>query len=549
MRLKTRLYGISPQMCDDKWHSMIEWRKFQLRSTFISVKAPDIVVHGFRPESDNFDSEHKPFFNDYLTEQDSLSLDIVYWLFEAQTNSTAIENFLRGATVKFSLDSCKTPRDFYMLGYCGHNCLQAGGSLPSEADLYHLTLGYKAGCSNGTSIVALSKGRTGDSILQSLWTVFSFKCAEIVDMDANDLDALSNIMPTTQCPEALKVYRSFGVDIQDVLKLVSISTNLEYLDLSLFPFTSSSVTCLATILSQNQPRLSGLYLQGCEINTHSAVELSRSLSDASSLTLLDLSDNEIGNEGVLSLAKKISEGSMQLLDLRLSACGIDEDGAVCLVEALHSTERPTISKLDLSHNPLTNKSAAVFTHIAKLLEHTSTSLTDLKLVHNTYPSLSNSLMLVDEQVLHTNYIRGCAQLAQALCNSTTLKELDLSWNKVNMDTLATILQHNSSLTYLKLLDCDIQIRNLEQLLEYVCSNKKSKLKVLNLRRNPITTDVSQGFVQSLRPRALLVLLYDTISNDLECLLSTTEEHTLVWRNQTFEGKSSSKVSVAQFKPE
>ena len=179
-------------------------------------------------------------------------------------------------------------------------------------------------------------------------------------------------------------------------------------------------TCLELQQAQN--------LQQQGIDDAAAAVLASVLKINTTLTILDLSANNIGPSGAESLATTLKTNTA-LTILELSANIIGPAGAESLATALKTNKTLTI--LDLSYN---NIGPAGAESLAAALK-TNTTL------RNLYLSLNNIGPA------------GAESLATALKTNTTLTNLDLGFNNlgsVEAESLATALKTNTTLTNLGL---------------------------------------------------------------------------------------------------
>ncbi|KAM4583540.1 NLR family CARD domain-containing protein 3-like [Odontesthes bonariensis] len=95
---------------------------------------------------------------------------------------------------------------------------------------------------------------------------------------------------------------------------------------------------------------SNLILSGCNLSQGSCAALSSALSSqSSSLTQLDLSNNDLQDSGVKQLSDGLKSPNCELEALSLSGCLITEEGCASLAEAV--TSNPShLRELDLSYN-------------------------------------------------------------------------------------------------------------------------------------------------------------------------------------------------------
>ncbi|XP_046906750.1 NACHT, LRR and PYD domains-containing protein 12-like isoform X2 [Hypomesus transpacificus] len=199
---------------------------------------------------------------------------------------------------------------------------------------------------------------------------------------------------TTQCCEAL------GQTLR------SPFNNLKELDLSYNKIQDEGLTLLSAGLGSPNCKLETLCLKGCCITKECCESLVRTLS-AHTFTLrkLDLSDNDLEDEGVMLLSAGLGGPDRTLEVLGLNRCKITKDCCEVLVSAICSSR---LKELDLSDNDLQNAGVNIISD-------------GLGRRHCKLETLRLSFCKVTGE--------GCASLATALRSGFShLRDLDLSYN-------------------------------------------------------------------------------------------------------------------------
>ncbi|XP_058605665.1 NACHT, LRR and PYD domains-containing protein 3-like [Onychostoma macrolepis] len=169
-----------------------------------------------------------------------------------------------------------------------------------------------------------------------------------------------------------------------------------------------SVNLLSAVLQNPDCKLNKLWLSYCGLTDEGCAALASALkSNPSHLRQLDLSWNKIGNS-VNLLSAVMEDPQCKLEILRLSNCGVTDEGCAALASALRSNPSH-LRQLHLSENKIGNSVKL----LSAVLEDHHCNLEKLWLWH---------CGVTDE---------GCAALASALrSNPSHLRHLDLSGNKI-----------------------------------------------------------------------------------------------------------------------
>uniref|UniRef100_A0A3Q0RB86 Uncharacterized protein n=1 Tax=Amphilophus citrinellus TaxID=61819 RepID=A0A3Q0RB86_AMPCI len=237
---------------------------------------------------------------------------------------------------------------------------------------------------------------------------------------------------------------------------------LRKLDLGYNSFSDSGVRELAEGLNSEDCRLKILRLQGCGLTSEACKYLIQSLIQNQILEELDLSCNEIGDEGLKFLSMGLGTSHCQLETLKLSQCNITQSGCYHLASALRRNPA-YLSVLDLSINVIGDEGAnEIFrnfdisqlyhcsltvlscVHIGEALKSETSNLVELNLSNNSLKDAGFELicegMYAWSSLEKLNVSRcgitgtGCKYLASVLCSNSweavELQELDVSMNRL-----------------------------------------------------------------------------------------------------------------------
>ncbi|KAM6321229.1 NACHT, LRR and PYD domains-containing protein 12-like [Aegotheles albertisi] len=229
--------------------------------------------------------------------------------------------------------------------------------------------------------------------------------------------------------------------LRELIATLGTIPSLEQLDLSRNSFKDGSVRELCEALSGPSCNVQKLWLSRCQLKKESCRALAKVLCSSHSLKELDLGHNELGDNGVRRLSEGLRDPACQLQTLRLSWCRLKKASCRALAEVLCSSH--SLRELDLGHNELgddgvwwLNEGLRDPTCQLQTLSH---RLKELDLGHNELGD--NGVQRLSEglrdptcqlQTLRLSWCRlkkeSCEALAEVLCSSHSLRELDLGDN-------------------------------------------------------------------------------------------------------------------------
>ncbi|XP_036812561.1 NLR family CARD domain-containing protein 3 isoform X6 [Oncorhynchus mykiss] len=246
--------------------------------------------------------------------------------------------------------------------------------------------------------------------------------------------------------------------------LSSNPSNLRELDMSNNDLNDSGVKLLSAGLGNPHCKLETLKLSGCGVTEEGCAALVSALrSNPNHLRELDLSDNHLGDSMVQHVSPGLEDSFWRLEILSLSGCKLTETSCEVLASALSSSSH--LRELDLSNNDLLDSGVKL------LFAGRGDSPCKLEILSLSGCKLTEA---------------SCEVLASALSSSSHLRELDLSNNDL-LDSGVKLLfagrgDSPCKLEILRLAFCEVTEEGCASLASALKSNP-SHLRELDLSYN------------------------------------------------------------------
>ncbi|CAG2220636.1 unnamed protein product [Mytilus edulis] len=225
--------------------------------------------------------------------------------------------------------------------------------------------------------------------------------------------------------------------------------------------------------------------------------LAYSLTMNNTITILDISGNNLGGEGLKHFSRMLEE-NVSITDLDVSYNDLGSKGAILLEQLLSSKSH--LKSLNAAGNSFGNDEARCFSEALKQ----NTNLRQLILSDNNIQEQGGSLLAealenndyLQDLDLSWNQLRlvapeyylGCEAVGRALASNSCLDTLDLSSNRIGYEgchNLAKALVLNNTLTCLKVNYNSITTRGALELLVAIKENHTSAIECLELQDVPV----------------------------------------------------------------
>ncbi|KAM6174012.1 NACHT, LRR and PYD domains-containing protein 14 [Erethizon dorsatum] len=237
--------------------------------------------------------------------------------------------------------------------------------------------------------------------------------------------------PNCKLQKLLLKFVAFPDGYQDIFSFLTHKQNLMHLDLKGSNIEDDGVKSLCEALKHPECKLQNLGLESCNLTAVCCLDISKALIKSQSLVFLNLSTNNLLDDGVKLLCEALGHPECYLERLSLESCGLTEASCEDLSLAVISNKR--LTHLCLADNSVGDRGVKLLSAALKHPECTLQSLV-LRRCHFTLLSseyLSTSL-LHNKSLIHLDLGSNCLQDdgINLLCNvfqqlNCNLQDLEL----------------------------------------------------------------------------------------------------------------------------
>ncbi|XP_068583655.1 NACHT, LRR and PYD domains-containing protein 14-like [Cebidichthys violaceus] len=312
---------------------------------------------------------------------------------------------------------------------------------------------------------------------------------------------------------------------------------LRELDLGYNSISDEGVRELVEGLSDPNCRLKTVRLQGCAMTSHACEYLATALRQSLKLQELDLSMNEIGDDGLRHLANGLSSSECKIETLKLSQCNIEQKGCYYLASALQKNSS-SLKVLDLSINMVRDKGANELFKKCDISQLTKLEIYHCGLTVLSCGSIGEALKFENSNLLELNLSNndlkdaGFELICQGMYAWCRLEKLNVSRCGITgkgciylANVLCSVSQLYSGLMQktgwqaVELKDLDLSMNCLgdEGVKEFSpgLRNPFSHLKTLNLSHCSLTDDCCAELASGLASKESVISELDLSGNDFQ----------------------------------
>ncbi|XDV28578.1 hypothetical protein PO909_031832 [Leuciscus waleckii] len=298
---------------------------------------------------------------------------------------------------------------------------------------------------------------------------------------------------------------------------------LTELDLSEDKLGDLDVEKLSALLMDSHSKVEKIKLNNCDLTEKSCSVLATVLSSKTILKELNLNNSRLLDSGVKEICEGLNNPECELKILKLSDCSITEEGYKALASALKSNPSHLI-ELDLTGN---DPGQSGVKELSDLLQDQKCSLTTLRILQSPAadeacqyvrdilgknPLLLSELNLSEPKLGDTRVNQIAALLQDKHCKLNTLTLRKCGLTEESCSALATVLRSNSSLKELDISNNKLQDSGVKKL-QNGLENTNCTLEKLRLSDCSITEEGYKALASALRSNPSHLIELDLTGND------------------------------------
>ncbi|XP_067084502.1 NACHT, LRR and PYD domains-containing protein 12-like isoform X1 [Osmerus mordax] len=301
--------------------------------------------------------------------------------------------------------------------------------------------------------------------------------------------------------------------------LLTSEEKMDVFDLKIYSRSEEGLLRLLPVIKDSKTAL----LNDCDLSERCCEALASALP-SSELTELDLSNNNLGDSGMKLLSAGLGNPLCKLETLRLSCCGVTEEGCASLASSLRSNPS-TLRELDLRNNDLQIPEMQLLSDLQwnplcklETLRVSSCNITEeacasLASALKSKPSSPRELDLSNKDLRESDMKLLSAVLRSPLWNLETLRLSGCHITEEGCASLSSVLKSTSFLRQLDLSNNDLKDAGMK-LLSAGLGNPLCKLETLRLSGCHITEEGCASLSSALKSTSFLRQL-DLSNNDLK----------------------------------
>ena len=252
--------------------------------------------------------------------------------------------------------------------------------------------------------------------------------------------------------------------------------------------TEEGIKLLVQVPPQILQKINNLYLGINKLNENALDVFSKVIPELTSLQVLSLPGNSVGDRGAVKLIRTLCDNKTPLQHLYLYSTDISEDCCTCLMKLLSCTD---LKKLDVSKNDLSSSSVTFI--MEGIRQKNAIETLGISFSHFLEENCTSLASVLQQPMCQLKWLDiencqiksdGALQLAAGLTNNKSLESIYLSDNPIGDDGAAAVgkaITNNVVLRILDMCNCKITSKGFSKLASSLSNN--TKLQTLSISGN------------------------------------------------------------------